>query len=411
MIRSLRKKFIFFAMIAITVLLFTLLFAINGLGRLMFELQAEKVLDTLAESDGDMLRMDPPPQKEPIGWDGILPKMMDNLRTARFFVVRVSEDGIIISSDMREIIFVSEDDAIDYARTAIENGTSSGTIDRYKYRMQKKNDEIVVYFLDMTREKITIRTVFIASTVIAILAWLLSLLFVILYSDNFVRPIIAGIEKQKQFITNAGHELKTPLAIIQSNNDAMTLIHGENKYNRNIKDQVIRLSDLTAYLLMQAKLDEEIELVTEPVNISELAATVILPYKDDAECRNISFRADITPDIIFTTNKDSFLQLLNILMDNAKKYTTEEGSIHFSLLKESGHIRIIEENSCAPDLDADPEKLFERFYRADSARTQKDKYSGYGIGLSVSRSICEALGGKITADYPQQGMVRFTIKF
>ena len=190
----------------------------------------------------------------------------------------------------------------------------------------------------------------------------------------------------------------------------MELIYGENKYNRNIKTQVIRLNELTSNLLMQAKLDEEVELLKEQTNVSELCKEIVQPYQDNASIHGISLDSQITPDLFYNTNRQAFAQLLTILLDNAMKYTTENGEITFSLTKESKNLIICEENSCDPEMNINPENLFERFYRGDSARTQTDQKSGYGIGLSVARSICKALGGEMTAYYPKQGRIRFIAK-
>ena len=407
MIKTIRKKFIIFAMAAVTILLVLLMLTINGFTWISFEHQSDEVLNELASTDGMFMKLMPPNSKPP---NGILPQI-DMMRSARYFIAKADLDGNVIFFDLDQIFYVYEEDAVDYAKTAITRNSPTGRIDRYKYKITKNSTYQTIYFLDLTRELLTMRTIFIVSVSIAVCSWLIVLLFVVLLSGKFIHPIINNLERQKQFITNAGHELKTPLAIIQSNNDAMTLIHGENKYNRNIKEQVTRLSSLTANLLMQAKLDEEVELKKEPLSISELTESVLPPYRDSAETAGLSFMISITPDLQMNTNREAFTQLLNILMDNALKYTAAGGSINFTLFKESGHVYIVEENSCDAEMDTDPEKLFERFYRTDSARTQTDRKSGYGIGLSAARSICEALGGKLTADYPSQGRIRFTARF
>lgn len=407
--KTLRRKFVFFAMAAVTLLLLVLLISINGLTWIQFEREANEVLDTLVNTDG--LFMKQQFRKEDNNNNFLLPPEIDIMRSARFFMVKTDPDGKFLSCDLNQIFYVSDDDAADYAKKVLSKNALSGRIDRYKYRIKKNDLSQNIFFLDMTRERLTINTVLYISVLIAVGSWLISFVFVLIFSAWFVRPIVAGIEKQKQFITNAGHELKTPLAIIQSNNDAMTLIHGENKYNRNIKAQVTRLGELTANLLTQARLDEEVELKKEHINISMLTNELLQPYKDSAETRNITLVSDVRQGLILNTNRQSFTQLITLLMDNAIKYTTDGGDVSFTLSRDNKNILITEENSCDPEMNIDPERLFERFYRADSARTQSDQHSGYGIGLSAARSICEALGGKLTASYPKQGRISFTAKF
>ena len=407
MIRTLRSKFIFFAMAAVTVLLIVLGLSINGLAWFIFERQADRMMDTLVNSDGTFMRQGPPPD----GRAPLPPPERDMMRSARFFTVRLDPYGSVIAANVDQIFYVDVDEAFDFAEKAVSSGKSSGRIDRYRYRVKTSDDGEDVFFLDMTREYLTMRTLFFVSAVIAAGSWLIVLLFVILLSGRVVTPIIAGMEKQKQFITNAGHELKTPLAIIQSNNDAMSLIHGENKYNRNIRSQVTRLSDLTSNLLTQARLDEEAELVREKVDISELSGEILKSYEEQANIRNVAIMSGITPGLVISTNREYFTQLLEILMDNASKYTPVGGTIRLDLYRESGHIFLSEENTCDQKPSEDPERLFDRFYRGDKARTQNDPGSGYGIGLSVARSICEALGGKLNTVYPEDDLIRFIAKF
>ena len=202
--------------------------------------------------------------------------------------------------------------------------------------------------------------------------------------------------------------MKTPLAIIQSNNDTMALIHGENKYNVHIRTQTKRLNMLMSNLLTLAKLDEEIPLQTEAVDISLLTNELLPAYQDIALTHNLSFHVQIEPEVIIRTNKDSFRQLLALLLDNAVKYTPENGTIHLTLKKHGRHIHIVEENTCVPIRKADPERLFERFYRGDSARTQSGDSFGYGIGLSAARAVCENIGGSLKAEYPAGDRIRFT---
>ena len=248
--------------------------------------------------------------------------------------------------------------------------------------------------MDTSEQSENFRMVLFASSAIAVLCWVILLIIVILLSGKVIRPVLVGMEKQKQFITNAGHEMKTPLAIIQSNNDTMALIHGENKYNVHIRNQTKRLNVLMSNLLTLAKLDEEIPLPTETVNISDVAGELLPAYTD----------------IVIQTNKDSFRQMLTVLLDNAIKYTPDGGFVCLSLARDGRHIQIIEENTCDPSLEPDPERLFERFYRGDAARTQKKESSGYGIGLSAARAICENFGGKLTAEYSSAESIRFTAR-
>ena len=269
----------------------------------------------------------------------------------------------------------------------------------------------LTFFMDSSEQNESFRMVLFVSTAIALLCWVMLLIIVVMLSGKVIRPVLVGMEKQKQFITNAGHEMKTPLAIIQTNNDTMALIHGENKYNVHIRNQTKRLNALMSNLLTLAKLDEEIPLPTEKMNISEIVNELLPVYREGAQTRNLQFSVQIEPELVVETNSDSFRQMMTILLDNALKYTPDDGTISMTLEKQGRHIRIVEENTCDPSLEPEVERLFERFYRGDSARTQGKDSSGYGIGLSAARAICENFGGKLTAEYSSVGTIRFTAKF
>ena len=403
MMKTLRRKFVVFAMSVVTILLLFFVGAINGFHYMILEGQSDRVLHTLVNANGMFMQMDfndqtllaPPPN-------------MDVMKSIRFFMVRTDKDGRVLDVNSDQISSVSAEMAENYAKQVKE---TSGRIDGYKYLVKPVGSERLIFFMDNSGQWNTFIMMLIVSSVIAFICWLVILLFAILISERIVRPIIAATEKQKQFITNAGHELKTPLAIIQSNNDAMMLLHGENKYNNNIKLQTQRLNMLMTNLLTLAKLDEEAKLPTESVNISELIVGMFPAYKDMAANRQIALLVEIMPDIHIQAHKDTFMQMITVLLDNAVKYTPDGGQILLSLIYEDNHIWLTEENSCEMPQENNPERLFERFYRGDDARTQNSTATGYGIGLSAARAIVETFGGKLTAEYPTLGKIRFTARF
>ena len=406
MTKTLKRRFILFTMTAVTCLLLFIVLAINGLNWMMLERQSEMVLQTLVDADGAFQKMDfkrPPPFSRPLD--------MDRMRASRFFIVRSDLDGNILEVNTDQISAIDRETAKSYAMKVLKAEHTSGRVDGYKFAVKQIGPNQLLFFMDISDQSANFRMVLLASVAIAMLCWVMLLLIVFLLSGKVVRPVLVGMEKQKQFITNAGHEMKTPLAIIQSNNDTMALIHGENKYNVHIRNQTKRLNVLMSNLLTLAKLDEEIPLPRDAVNISEMTKEILPVYEEEAQARKLRFAVEIQPDLVMQTNRDSFRQLLTILLDNALKYTPEGGDIRFSLAKDGRHIQLVEENTCDSSMEPDPERLFERFYRGDAARTQEKEASGYGIGLSAARAICENFGGKLTAEYPSSESIRFTARF
>lgn len=401
--KTLQKKFILFAMSAVTILLAVLIGAINGLNWISLDRQSDAVLRTLVKAEGM------PPHMEPREQRPFAPPLnMDTIKSACFFMVHTDGEGRVLDINIDQISSVNAEQASRYAGQITG---SSGKIDGYKYKVKPLGTGRLIFFMDTSGQVGIFIMILSISSAIALICWLIILLFVVLFSRRAVRSILAGMEKQKQFITNAGHELKTPLAIIQSNNDASVLLHGETKYSKNIRLQTKRLNVLMTNLLTLARLDEEVKLPTETADISELICETLPAYEDAASEKQIVLSTEIQPHILMQVHEDTFLQMISILLDNAVKYTPEGGMIRFSLTGERGHVGIAEENTCEIPCNADPERLFERFYRGDSARTQSDTSSGYGIGLSAARAIAETFGGTLTAEYPEAGKIRFTARF
>ena len=404
MTNTLKRRFIIFTMTAVTCLLVFIVLAINGLNWVMLEHQSDMMMKILIDSDGAFHKMDfnrPPPFSGPLD--------MDRMRSSRFFTVLSDANGNIIDVDIAQISSINYETAKSYALAVLKANKESGRMDGYTFATKKMGSNRLTFFMDMSGQNESFYRILFASSAIAALCWFVLLIIVILLSGKVIRPVLEGIEKQKQFITNAGHEMKTPLAIIQSNNDTMALIHGENKYNVNIRTQTKRLDVLMSNLLMLSKLGEDVPLPAEPVNISEVTTEVLSVYQDYARTRTLHFNVRVESDITISINKESYRQILSILLDNALKYTPDNGFIHLSLVRNGRHIQIIEENTCDASLEPDPERLFERFYRGDTARTQSKEFSGYGIGLSAARTICENFGGKLTAEYPSAERIRFTV--
>ena len=401
--RTLRKKFVFFAMSAVTILLVALIGAINIFSWVVLDQQSDRVLHTITQGNGAFMQMeffDRGPFQPPMN--------MDIVKSARFFMVCVDGNGNVKDTNLDQISSVTVEDATKYAQKVSDR---CGKIDNFKYETKTLRTDTLIFFMDISMQMQTFVMVFCISGVIALACWLFMLIFVILLSGKVVRPILAGMEKQKQFITNAGHELKTPLTIIQSNNDASSLIYGETKYTQNIRQQTKRLNVLMTNLLTLAKLDEEIELPTETVHISELIQNLLPGYADMLAQKSIDFSVSIQPDLFMQAHGDSFAQMMSVLLDNAVKYTPNSGTVRLNACRNGGHIEITEENTCATPESLETEPLFERFYRGDSARTQDNSISGYGIGLSAARSIAENFGGTLKARYTENGMIRFMARF
>lgn len=414
MIKMLQRKFIVTAMTAVSVLIVVLLGAINILNYRMEQRQTEQILNMLTERE---VIFSAPIKPEPGQRYGFLepPMNEDAVLAARYFIVFLDEMGEFERADISHISSVTEDTAEKIAGNIQAGGREAGSIDKFQYRvMQSGNGQgSIIIFLDNSNQIFAVLRVFVISVCLGLLCWLFMLLLVILLSRKAIRPIAQNIERQKQFVTDAGHEIKTPLAIILANTEAMELHIGETKWSKNIRSQVGRLNGLMQELLFLAKMEEigEAEgkrLLTE-VSVSRVLEETLSSYEEAAGLRNLTITKEIQSGITICTDAGQMQQLFSILIDNAVKYSQENGHIWVSLDKKGSKAFFQIKNTCDILPDAAPEKLFDRFYRGDGARTQKN--GGYGIGLSAARAIVEAHHGTIHAEYEAGRKILFTVCF
>ena len=333
----------------------------------------------------------------------------DNALSYRFFLVKLSEDGTPEETDVTRIYSVTEEEAGEYAAAALGTGRSSGFTEKFYYYIKKSDGVSTVVFIDASSQLSSVLSVFVISLVIAVICWILMFLLVTVLSRRAIAPIAENMIRQKQFVTNAGHELKTPLAIILANTEALELYNGESKWTGNIKSQVKRLSGLMQNLLTLSKMDEaDVNLPMEEIDLRELISKAAADFEEPARCKKIELRYDIPP-LKARGNRDSLAQLFGILFDNAVKYTPAGGSISVTARREGKYAVVEQKNSIDPaDAVEDPNRLFDRFYRSDEARTQKS--GGYGIGLSAAKAIAAANKADITSGYADKESIVFTVK-
>lgn len=397
------------SMTAISVLLLVLVGAINLANFTISARRVEQVLSQLVESEGlytpPSIQQDDPPH----GPNAPTP---DDMMGARYFFVRFDADGAVLQTNVSHILAVTEEEALHIAQEIYQGGAQSGYTSSFRYQVAHALDgrSSLVICLDISSHQRSVITALLVSAFVGLLCWLAMLLLVILLSKKAIRPIAITLEKQKQFVTNAGHELKTPLAILLANTDAMELHQGETKWSRNIRTQTVRLNGLMQNLLVLAKMDEGSDaLPTSEFSLSLLAGEVLDFYQEAAAAKGICLNEVIQPDVMLRANRESIVQLLSVLLGNAVQYTPADGRIQVVLTKEKNGAVFQVENSVDTPPEGDLERLFDRFYRGDPARTQKS--GGYGIGLSAARAVADAHGGTITVRYdgPRAAMV-FTVK-
>ncbi len=412
MIRTLQRKFVVTAMAAITVLIVFLLGGINVANMVLISSQIDRTLRVVAELEGGGGQPPLPEAGAPRPFMDPPKNDYDTFMSANFFVVRFDRDGGVLSEDVPRTSAVTEEAAEELACRIYADGDESGRSGRFRYLLgqSRSGRGSALVFLDTSAETRAYVRMLLLSGAAGLACWGAMLVLVIFLSRRAIRPIGENMEKQKQFVTNAGHEIKTPLAIIQSNTEALELFQGESKWSRNIKEQTRRLSGLMGNLLALARMDEGAGQV-QPVDVdlSGLVEEALRSFAQPMEARDLTLRADIQAEVLLRADPGQMEQLLSLLLDNAVKYADQGGTLWVSLAGLEGKVRLSVQNTCGSLPQVPPERLFDRFYRADAARTQKT--GGCGIGLAVARSIAQANGGTLRAAYLPPDRVDFTACF
>lgn len=404
MIKTLRRKFVFTSMCSLFILLLILISCATAIRYISIERSSDELLNRLSQENAP--RDDMQERRLPFGGYQI---DVDANMPVGYFIAELNSEGEILSVDVHGILADTEEQALEIAQVAAESGDTSGKISSYKYLITENAEDVRrIFFLDNAFQIRELRSFVIVSCTVALICMALMLVIVCMLSGRVIRPIAINIEKQQQFVTNAGHEIKTPLAIILSNTDAIELYLGENKWSGNIRTQVNRLNGLVKQMLVLARANEgDAHFPFDVVGLGALAENVTASFITAAQQKGVQIQTEIEKTLMCSGNGEALEQLLHILLDNAVKYVNKDGRIAVRLAK-FGKKRLTVRNTCEALPDVPPETLFDRFYRGDAARTQKN--GGYGIGLSVAQSIVEMHHGRIWAEYETNGEICFTVE-
>lgn len=217
----------------------------------------------------------------------------------------------------------------------------------------------------------------------------------IYFSDRIMQPVAESYRKQKQFITDAGHELKTPLTIIGANTEVIEMQGGESEWTKGIKEQISRLTSLTEKLIFLAKMEEQNDLPMFEFSLSDVIEESIQEFSTMAASKGIELVFDIQKGVFYTGNEEMIRRMISLLADNAIKYT--DGNVVTFSLRTEGNKKVIEvKNPASYIAEGDMSGLFERFARGDISRNSGT--GGHGIGLSVVRVIAEAHNGRLKGE-------------
>ena len=403
MVKGLRRKLMVSAMSAVAIVLIVIIGAINAINYYKINQNADQRLDLLERNDGVFPGLHPRDDKRPPRGD-FSPEMPFE---TRYFSVILNQNGTVRSTDTGRIAAVDESLAGVMAKELFEADKTAGFYGDYKYRAERIADGTRYLFLDCARDLETFRSFLWSSVWISLAALMLVCVLIYLFSGAVLAPVVRSYEKQKRFITDAGHELKTPLTVIEANAEVIEMTAGRSEWTDSIRTQVARLTALVEKLVTLCRMEEENGIRESEFSLSEAVRDAAEPFGAVADGAGKQLKTEIEDGMVFCGDQQAIRRMVDLLLDNAVKYASEGGTITLSL-KSAGKRRILTVSNPADGFaPGEHNELFERFWRPDDSRSTKT--GGFGIGLSTVYAIVTAHRGKVTARADERGTITFTI--
>ena len=433
MISKLKRRFIILAMAALAILLAVIVAGMNIINYEKVVSDADKRIEVIEENydrflnvpggsfmpQGDVIEQDDMDDDEDFDPDDMFDRedepffgrggekgpfmTRDEAEESRFFIATAGQDGEIQQVNVDRISSVDETEARSYAKEALSSGKDEGFVGEFRYSVENDGPGMRITFLDCGRVLESFRD-FLRYSILMSLAGLAVMFGVItFFAGRIVRPVAESYEKQKRFITDAGHEIKTPLAIIKANIDLMDMELDKKRVDKaelkenlgDINSQVDRLTDLTNDLVYLSRMEEGDSLVMTEVPLSDIVSETAASFGPLAEEQGKTIEAKIESMISVQGSTKELEKLLSIVLENAVKYSSDP-KIGVSLKKEGKNAMLEVRNQTDGELTNEMlSHVFERFYRTDSSRNSAT--GGHGIGLSMASAIVKAHGGKISA--------------
>ncbi|MCR4675606.1 MAG: HAMP domain-containing histidine kinase [Sphaerochaetaceae bacterium] len=390
MLKKMRWNMIGIAMAAIFTVMFVLALVINTMSFMAETREADKVLNGIIRYEQELKNSQIPFYM----YTGVADP--ERNYTTRFFTVRFNRSGEVTAMLTDYIVSIDDREAIEYAMDAMDSGKEGGYMGDYRYMVRSSESDTVVAFLNVSSGRQALAYLRSISISIVIAGTALAFLIVFLLSKRAIRPFVQNMEQQKRFITDASHELKTPLTSITASLDVIDMEGNSDEWTDNIRKQTGRMSHLVSELVTLSRLDEfNPELKKETFSLSDTAWEAAESFSGMARGLGKTFNTAIEDDISFTGDRNSINKLLSVLLENAVRYSSENGEINFSLSKVSNGAEIKITNTCSYSSPLDTKHLFDRFYRPDDSRNGET--GGTGLGLAIAKSIVQAHNGRISA--------------
>ena len=410
MIQKLRRHFIIIAITSTLAVLAVIIGTLNIVSYRDMVKRIDGIIEVLASNNGRFpdhiinknrnMKGDLPPNQKFF--------LRETPYETRFFWVLLDDRGNISQVDMGRIASAGEEEAQEYAKEVLSRQVKydrdKGFLNDYRYMISDQEGEKLIIFMDASKELQSVRKVLLFSSLISAIGLVAVFLLVVIFSRLVFRPVERSYQKQKQFITDASHELKTPLTIVSANVEVIEMEWEENEWTKSVKHQLDRMVHMVEQMVNLSRMDEETERIRESFSLSEALRDTGELFLPVAERKGKKIELSIQDGISLMGDEKQIRQLIGLLLDNGVKYAAGSGEapslISLKLVKKGRKAEILVKNTVEEMGQGNYDVLFERFYRLDSSRNSKT--GGAGIGLSIAKSIVEGHRGRITA-YSRDG--------
>ena len=408
MIRQLQKRFIRIAVISLTMAMVLVVAIVNIANWISVRNELFGTLNLLDENESEMEKIaeskeerrdqteSEDDRKSP--FPGPSRHFRNMMAESNWFSAMVSENGEVERVMLARIENLEEETARDLIRQIVADERTEGFLQDYLFRITTwRNGNREVMVLNCETRLATVRTLILISAIACAGGILLALMLVMLSSRKAIQPTIRNMEQQKQFITNASHELKTPLTVISTNMELLEMENEGNPWVRSTRNQAATMRRLVDELVYLSRMEEEYPtLEFETLDPGELLKETAEPFAAMAEYNGLEMTVTAEKNLQMNGDRASIQRLISTLCDNAVKYASA-GPIHAEVRGEGKNIVLQVSNPVEEPLTKQQcEQLFSRFYRVDPSRS-KEKKSGFGIGLAIAAAIAEKHGGRISA--------------
>ena len=399
MIKKLQQKIVIIITLLLAVSVLVVMLAINIVAQSQSTRQLRERMSSIADRNGIEIRGNIDP------YQGEDSAYIDN------FSVIINNYNEIVQITFNRDIIVNQEDIIEYVNSALQTQQEFGFLGRYAFLVANKHSGKIIVFLHATAHNQQTRNLIINTSMIGVGTVILFFLLAVGLSFWLVKPVKETFDSQKRFISNASHELKTPLAVISANADVLEAEIGENKWLGYIHSEANRMSELVNELLFLARIDDKSghKMVTAEFSLTDTVLQTALPFESRMFEEGKKFDVDAQEGIMLNGDQSAIKHVLTILIDNAVKYSAEKGEISVKLYTRSNK-KILEVYNTGIGIKPEKlDKIFERFYREDEARNSKS--GGYGLGLSIAYEVVKMHKGTIKAESDYGHWVRFIVTF